>query len=64
MRDMTHSLFSGLSSWWQSWRRKGFSVRPEKRAPDREEELYRERLQETEREYVRQAMETYAKRKL
>lgn len=58
------SLFFDPAGWLGAWRcKRGLSVRTGRKSPEQNERLYQERLQQMEREYVRQAMEAYARRK-
>lgn len=58
------SLFFDPAGWLGAWRSKrGLSIRTGKESVRQEERLYQERLQRMEREYVRQAMEAYARRR-
>lgn len=59
------SLLFDPAGWLGAWcRRHSFSVGTASKASRQEEEsLYQERLQQTEREYVQQAMAAYARRR-
>lgn len=59
------SLFFDPVGWLGAWcRRHNLSVQTERQAFRQEEERrYQERLQQTEREYVQQAMAAYARRR-
>ena len=65
MYQTTRSLFFDFTGWLGAWRcKRSLSVQTGRKALRREEErLYQERLLRTEREYVRQAMDAYARRK-
>lgn len=60
------SLFFDPAGWLGAWRHnmRSLSVWTGRKARKLEEErLYEERLQQTKREYVRQVMEAYARRR-
>lgn len=64
MYDSMSALLFDPAGWLGAWRRRhSLLVQRRKGAASREERLYRERLLQTEREYVRQAMEAYARRR-